>query len=309
MARQSIIIATRKSPLALWQANWVKACLEKAHPHLSVSLLGITTSADKIPYLPLTKIGGKGLFVKELEEALLHGKADLAVHSMKDMPMDLPEGLHLGAICAREDPWDVLVSNTYHALVQLPPGAVVGTSSLRRQSQLLAMRPDIKVAALRGNVNTRVAMLDQDEYAALILAEAGLNRLGLQERIREVYTPGQILPAAGQGALGIECRSQDEEMLQWIAPLNDAITAHCVTAERAMCKRLGGGCSVPVAAYAVVEEEQILLRGLVAQPDGALVLRAEAVSPFEQADHLGKQVAEDLIQQGALAILEALKDA
>lgn len=309
MARQSIIIATRKSPLALWQANWVKACLEKNHPHLSVTLLGMTTSADKIPYLPLTKVGGKGLFVKELEEALLAGKADIAVHSMKDLPMELPEGLHLGAICARENPWDVLVSNAYHSLTELPPGAIVGTSSLRRQSQLLAIRPDVKIAALRGNVNTRVAALDQDEYTALILAEAGLNRLGLQERIREVYAPDQILPAAGQGALGIECRADDTEMLQWIAPLNDVHTAHCVLAERAMCKRLGGGCSVPVAAYAIVEEEEILLRGLVAQPDGSLVLRAEAVSDLGQAEQLGIQVADDLIQQGALAILETLKDA
>lgn len=308
MKRRSIIIATRESPLALWQANWVKACLEANHPDLTVHLLGMTTTADNMLFLPLNKVGGKGLFVKELEEALLSGKADIAVHSMKDMPMDLPPGLSLNAICARESPWDVLISNAYSSLAQLPMGAIVGTSSLRRQSQLRALRPDIEVRYLRGNVNTRLAALDKAAFAAIILAEAGLNRLGLMERIREVFTAEQFLPSAGQGALGIECRANDAEIVQLISSLNDTATSICVRAERALCKHLGGGCSVPVAAFAILEEENIFLRGLVAQPDGSLVLKAEAIGALEEPEKLGIAVAIDLLNQGAGGILKALSE-
>ncbi|MDR3478118.1 MAG: hydroxymethylbilane synthase [Gammaproteobacteria bacterium] len=306
MTRKSITIATRKSPLALWQANWVKACLENSHPHLAVHLLGMTTTADNMPFLPLNKVGGKGLFVKELEEALLSKKADIAVHSMKDMPMDLPVGLRLGAICTREDPWDVFISNAYGAFAHLPEGAIVGTSSLRRQSQLLALRPDITTHYLRGNINTRLAALDKGEFAAIVLAQAGLNRLCLEDRIREVFTADHILPAAGQGALGIECREDDSEIAAIIATLNDAATSLCVKAERAMCKELGGGCSVPVAAYAVIEDEEIFLRGLVSEPNGSLVLKAEAVNTLSHPEILGIAVAKDLLNQGAGDILASL---
>jgi hydroxymethylbilane synthase len=270
--------------------------------------LGMTTTADNMLFLPLNKIGGKGLFVKELEEALLSGKADVAVHSMKDMPMDLPPGLMLGAICTREDPWDVLISNAYASLAHLPEGAIVGTSSLRRQSQLLALRPDITAHNLRGNVNTRLAALDKGEFAAIILAEAGLNRLHLQDRIREVFTADQLLPAVGQGALGIECRENDIEIAELIAALNDVTTSICVRAERAMCKALGGGCSVPVAAYAVIEEEEIFLRGLVSEPNGSLVLKAEAVNTLSYPEALGIAVAKDLLNQGAGEILASLSE-
>lgn len=303
MIPSSLIIATRESPLALWQANWVKARLEHFHPHLKVTLLGMTTAGDQITEIPLLQAGGKGLFLKELEEALLEGRADIAVHSMKDVPMDLPPGLCLAAMCEREDPRDAFVSNEFGSLHELPAQAQIGTSSLRRQSQLYAARPDVRLENLRGNVNTRLSRLDRHEFAAIILAAAGLKRLNLQDRIRSYLSPEQSLPAAGQGVLGIECRAEDTATQALLAPLNHAESACCVIAERAMCRYLGGGCHVPVAAYAMITGEKIVLRGLVAKPDGTLLLRAEQASGGETAEALGITVAKDLIQQGAKMIL------
>lgn len=305
MSRE-IRIATRKSALALWQAEYVKARLEAAHPDLTVSLVPMVSRGDKLLDAPLAKIGGKGLFVKELETALLENEADIAVHSMKDVPMEFPAGLGLYCICEREDPRDAFVSNTYDSLDALPAGAVVGTSSLRRQAQLLAHRPDLKIQFLRGNVNTRLAKLDAGEYDAIILAAAGLIRLGFGERIRSSIGVDESLPAGGQGAVGIECRSADSEVHQLLACLNDSATATRVTAERALNKRLNGGCQVPIACYAVLEGEQLWLRGLVGQPDGSLLLRAEGRAPAAEADALGVRVAEDLLAQGAERILQAV---
>ncbi|MBV2205133.1 hydroxymethylbilane synthase [Stutzerimonas degradans] len=305
MSRE-IRIATRKSALALWQAEYVKARLEAAHPDLTVSLVPMVSRGDKLLDAPLAKIGGKGLFVKELETALLENEADIAVHSMKDVPMEFPAGLGLYCICEREDPRDAFVSNTYDSLDALPAGAVVGTSSLRRQAQLLAHRPDLKIQFLRGNVNTRLAKLDAGEYDAIILAAAGLIRLGFGERIRSSIGVDESLPAGGQGAVGIECRSADSEVHQLLACLNDSATATRVTAERALNKRLNGGCQVPIACYAVLEGEQLWLRGLVGQPDGSLLLRAEGRAPAAEAEALGVRVAEDLLAQGAERILQAV---
>ncbi len=306
MTRSLLTIATRESPLALWQANWVRARLEHFHPDLQVTVLGLTTAGDQITEIPLLQAGGKGLFVKELEEALLDGRADIAVHSMKDVPMDLPPGLCLPVMCEREDPRDAFISNQFTFLNELPAQAKVGTSSLRRQSQLYAARPDIKLENLRGNINTRLACLDRNDFAAIILAAAGLKRLDLQNRIRSYLSPEQSLPAAGQGVLGIECRTEDKIIQSLIAPLNHAESALCVIAERAMCKYLGGGCHVPVAAYATVREKKIILRGLVAHPDGTLLLRAEQTGELEIAEALGIAVAKELVQQGAEAILKLI---
>nr|WP_286945328.1 hydroxymethylbilane synthase [Pseudomonas sp. UBA6718] len=303
MSRE-IRIATRKSALALWQAEYVKARLEQAHPGLKVSLVPMVSRGDKLLDAPLAKIGGKGLFVKELETALLENEADIAVHSMKDVPMDFPEGLGLFCICEREDPRDAFVSNTYDSLDALPPGSVVGTSSLRRQAQLLARRPDLKIHFLRGNVNTRLAKLDAGDYDAIILAAAGLIRLGFEARIRASISVDDSLPAGGQGAVGIECRTADAEIHALLAPLHHAETAARVTAERALNKRLNGGCQVPIACYALLEGEQLWLRGLVGQPDGGLLLRAEGRG--SDAEALGVQVAEQLLAQGAEAILKAV---
>ncbi|MEB2327894.1 MAG: hydroxymethylbilane synthase [Pseudomonas sp.] len=305
MSRE-IRIATRKSALALWQAEYVKARLEASHPELTVSLVPMVSRGDKLLDAPLAKIGGKGLFVKELETALLENEADIAVHSMKDVPMEFPAGLGLYCICEREDPRDAFVSNSYDSLNALPAGSVVGTSSLRRQAQLLARRPDLKIQFLRGNVNTRLAKLDAGEYDAIILAAAGLIRLGFGERIRSSIGVDESLPAGGQGAVGIECRSADSEVHQLLACLNDPATATRVTAERALNKRLNGGCQVPIACYAVLEGEQLWLRGLVGQPDGSLLLRAEGRAPAADAEALGVRVAEDLLAQGAERILQAV---
>ncbi|PKM25753.1 MAG: hydroxymethylbilane synthase [Gammaproteobacteria bacterium HGW-Gammaproteobacteria-13] len=305
MSRE-IRIATRKSALALWQAEHVKARLEQAHPGLKVSLVPMVSRGDKLLDAPLAKIGGKGLFVKELETAMLENQADIAVHSMKDVPMDFPEGLGLYCICEREDPRDAFVSNTYASLDALPAGSVVGTSSLRRQAQLLARRPDLKIQFLRGNVNTRLAKLDAGDYDAIILAAAGLIRLGFEERIRSSISAEDSLPAGGQGAVGIECRTADSEIHALLAPLHHRDTALRVTAERALNKHLNGGCQVPIACYAVLEGEQLWLRGLVGQPDGGLLLRAENRAPLAQAEQLGVQVAEALLAQGAAAILQAV---
>ncbi|KUM40168.1 hydroxymethylbilane synthase [Pseudomonas sp. EpS/L25] len=303
---REIRIATRQSALALWQADYVKARLEAAHPGLRVSLLPMTSRGDKLLDAPLAKIGGKGLFVKELENALLDGSADLAVHSMKDVPMAFPQGLGLYAICAREDPRDAFVSNRFAGLAELPQGSVVGTSSLRRQAQLLALRPDLEIRFLRGNVNTRLAKLDADEYDAIILAAAGLIRLGFADRIREYLSVENSLPAGGQGAVGIECRTDDAEVHVLLEPLHHLDTERRVAAERALNRRLNGGCQVPIACYAVQEGDLLWLRGLVGQPDGGLLLRAEARGPLNDPAGLGVAVAEDLLAQGAQGILDAV---
>ncbi|TBU71368.1 hydroxymethylbilane synthase [Pseudomonas daroniae] len=303
---REIRIATRKSALALWQAEHVKARLEQAHPGLQVSLVPMVSRGDKLLDAPLAKIGGKGLFVKELETALLENQADIAVHSMKDVPMDFPEGLGLYCICEREDPRDAFVSNHFDSLDTLPVGSVVGTSSLRRQAQLLARRPDLKIQFLRGNVNTRLAKLDAGEYDAIILAAAGLIRLGFEARIRDSISVEQSLPAGGQGAVGIECRVDDIELQALLAPLNHSETALRVSAERAMNKRLNGGCQVPIACYAILEGEQLWLRGLVGEPDGSRLLRAEQRGVAEDAERLGVEVAEALLVQGAGTILQAI---
>ncbi|CAI3791187.1 hydroxymethylbilane synthase [Rheinheimera sp. MM224] len=299
-------IATRKSALALWQANFVKAELEAAHPGLQVELVPMSTQGDKILDTPLAKIGGKGLFVKELETAMLEGRADIAVHSMKDVPVDFPEGLMLHTICQREDPRDAFVSNTFQQLADLPQGAVVGTSSLRRQCQIKAMRPDLQIKDLRGNVNTRLAKLDAGEFDAIILASAGLIRLGFEARIASFLEVGTSLPANGQGAVGIECRSDDFVVQQLLAPLEHQETRICVLAERAMNRKLQGGCQVPIGAFAVLQHNELWLRGLVGQLDGSEILRSEIKGDATQAEQLGTQLAEQLLALGADRILDAV---
>ena len=299
-------IATRKSALALWQANFVKAQLEAAHPGLQVELVPMSTQGDKILDTPLAKIGGKGLFVKELETAMLEGRADIAVHSMKDVPVDFPDGLMLHTICQREDPRDAFVSNTYQQLADLPQGAVVGTSSLRRQCQIKAMRPDLQIKDLRGNVNTRLAKLDAGEFDAIILASAGLIRLGFEARIASFLEVGTSLPANGQGAVGIECRSDDLVVQQLLAPLEHQETRICVLAERAMNRKLQGGCQVPIGAFAVLQQNELWLRGLVGQLDGSEILRSEIKGEATQAEQLGTQLAEQLLALGADRILDAV---
>ena len=299
-------IATRKSALALWQANFVKAQLEAAHPGLQVELVPMSTQGDKILDTPLAKIGGKGLFVKELETAMLEGRADIAVHSMKDVPVDFPEGLMLHTICQREDPRDAFVSNTYQQLADLPQGAVVGTSSLRRQCQIKAMRPDLQIKDLRGNVNTRLAKLDAGEFDAIILASAGLIRLGFEARIASFLDVGTSLPANGQGAVGIECRTDDLKVQQLLAPLEHRETRICVLAERAMNRKLQGGCQVPIGAFAVLNQNELWLRGLVGQLDGSEILRSEIKGEATQAEQLGTQLAEQLLALGADRILDAV---
>jgi hydroxymethylbilane synthase len=302
-----LTIATRESPLALWQAEYVKAALQDVHPGLQVELLGMTSRGDQLLDVPLAKVGGKGLFVKELETALLSGDADIAVHSMKDVPMEFPPGLGLAVICEREDPSDAFVSNRYRTLAELPPGSVVGTSSLRRECQLRERRPDLQVRFLRGNVNTRLRKLDDGEYDAVILASAGLIRLGFGSRIAESISPEDSLPAGGQGAVGIEWRCADEDVLALLHALHHEPTAQRVTAERAMNQRLQGGCQVPIACYAEhTGDGRLRLRGLVGKPDGSLILRAEAQAAADEARELGIQVAEQLLQQGAADILAAV---
>jgi len=303
MAARTLKIATRKSPLALWQANFVKDRLEALHPQLQVELVPMSTQGDKILDTPLAKVGGKGLFVKELETAMLEGRADIAVHSMKDVPVEFPEGLGLHTICEREDPRDAFVSNRFKAIAELPQGAVVGTSSLRRQCQLRAARPDLVIRDLRGNVNTRLAKLDAGEYDAIILAAAGLKRLEMAHRITAFIEPEQSLPANGQGAVGIECRLDDTELHALLAPLEHAETRAWVLTERAMNRALQGGCQVPIGAYALVEGEQIWLRGLVGSPDGSQVIRDEIRGPLADGEALGEQLAQRLLAAGADEIL------
>jgi len=301
-----IRIATRKSALALWQAHYVKAQLEIHHPGLQVELVPMSTQGDKILDTPLAKIGGKGLFIKELEIAMLEGRADIAVHSMKDVPVDFPAEFGLHAICERENPYDAFVSNHFAQLADLPPQAVVGTSSLRRQCQLRKLRPDLHIKDLRGNVNTRLAKLDEGLYDAIILASAGLIRLDMQQRITQ-HIPAELsLPAVGQGAVGIECRNDDHQLIAMLAVLNHAETALRVKAERAMNARLQGGCQVPIGSFAEIDGSTLTLRGLVGSPDGTTMLHAQASGHCEQAEYIGQQVAESLLAQGAEKILSAL---
>jgi hydroxymethylbilane synthase len=299
-------IATRKSPLALWQAEHVKARLQQAHAGLEVELVTMSTQGDKILDTPLAKIGGKGLFVKELEQGMLEDRADIAAHSIKDVPMDFPAGLFLAAILEREEPCDAFVSNTCASLNELPQGAVVGTSSLRRRSQLLSKRPDLQIHDLRGNVNTRLAKLDNGEYDAIILACAGLVRLDMGDRIRERLSAEQILPAVGQGAIGLEAREGDDEVLALISVLDDAETRYRVTAERALNLRLQGGCQVPIASHALLEGDELYLRGLVGEPDGSRIISADIRGPKVDAEQLGVQLADELLSKGARAILDKL---
>lgn len=308
MTKRKLVIATRESPLALKQAEWVKNQLQKIHPHLAVELLGMTTQGDKRLDVALRKIGGKGLFVKELEEALLDGRADIAVHSIKDMPMELPEGLIIPVICEREDPRDAFVSNDYQSLKVLPAHAKVGTASLRRQTQMRAMRSDLELLDLRGNMNTRLRKLDEGEFNAIILAAAGLKRLGMADRIRAYFSTDESLPAAGQGALGIECRADARQIQELIAPLHHQNTAYAVLAERAVCRRLQGGCQVPIAAFAEVSHGEVFLRGMVSDRTGTRQLRAKLTGSVAHAEDIGTRVAEELIQQGAEKILREFKD-
>ena len=296
-------IATRKSKLALWQAEFVKAELQRFHPELEVELVTFTTQGDIILDTPLAKIGGKGLFVKELEAAMLDGRADIAVHSMKDVPMEFPEGLGLSVICERENPTDAFVSNHYKSLLDLPQGAHVGTSSLRRQCQILAARPDLKISSLRGNVQTRLGKLDAGEFDAIILASAGLIRLELQERIADFISDDISLPAGGQGAVGIECRTDDQATQDLLAPLHHQLSAYRVTAERALNRRLEGGCQVPIACYATLDGDQLFLRGLVGSEDGQTIIRTEIKGHVDDAETLGIQAAENLLAKGAGKIL------
>lgn len=303
---KTLKIATRQSPLALWQAEHIRARLQELHPDLTVELVKFVTQGDKILDTPLAKIGGKGLFVKELEAALLDGRADLAVHSMKDVPMALPEGLTLAVICEREDPLDAFVSNHFEKFADLPQGARVGTSSLRRKSQILKQRPDLQIIDLRGNVGTRLGKLDDGQYDAIILASAGLKRLGLENRIRHTIEPNVSLPAVGQGALGLECRADDQDVLALIQPLLHIETDVCVRAERAFNAYLEGGCQVPIAGYATLQDGKIHIEGRVGSPDGQTLLRAEMTDEAHNAQQLGENLARNLLEQGAGDLLKAL---
>lgn len=304
---QKLVIASRESALAMWQAKHIQAILQQMYPQCEVSILGMTTQGDQILDKTLSKIGGKGLFVKELETALQENRADLAVHSIKDVPMVLPEGFALVAIGERANPFDAFVSNQYQRLEDLPKGALVGTSSLRREAQLRARNPHLVIKPLRGNVQTRLAKLDKGDYDAIILAAAGLERLQLNDRIRCVLSPADSLPAAGQGALGIEIAAHRADLVDVLLPLNHAKTAACVTAERALARALGGSCQVPLAAYCTADDAGILtLNGLVAHSDGSVVLTAQAQAPAQYADALGRAVAKKLADDGANEIIEAV---
>jgi hydroxymethylbilane synthase len=304
MLDKIIRIATRQSPLALWQAQYVQKQLMACHPGLQVELVPMVTKGDIILDTPLAKVGGKGLFVKELELAMLDGRADIAVHSMKDVPVEFPEGLGLVTICERDDPRDAFVSNHYANLADLPEGSVVGTSSLRRQCQLREQRPDLVIRDLRGNVGTRLSKLDNGDYDAIILAVAGLNRLNLQHRVRTALTPEECLPAVGQGAVGIECRLDDSETRALLAPLAHRETTLRVLAERAMNTRLEGGCQVPIGSYAEIDGDQIWLRALVGAPDGSQMVRGERRGNTADAESMGVDLAEELLANGAREILQ-----
>lgn len=301
-----LFIATRKSPLAMWQAEFVKTQLMQQHPQLAIELIGMSTQGDVLLDVPLAKIGGKGLFIKELEEQMLAGNAQLAVHSMKDLPAVLPEGFAIGAVMARHNPLDAFVSNTYASLDELPQGAIVGTSSLRRKSQLLAVRPDLQLHDLRGNIHTRMRKLDEGQYDAIILAAAGLERMGLPERIRSIIAAEVCLPAVAQGALAIEVLANDSSTQGFVDCLNDESTLACVRAERAMNAALEGGCQVPIGSYAIWQGEQIWLRGLVASLDGKTIIRGERKGSAADAQAMGEDLAQELLANGAKSILDVV---
>ncbi|MBI5203323.1 MAG: hydroxymethylbilane synthase [Nitrospirae bacterium] len=327
MKKKKVVIGTRGSKLALWQAEWVKSELIKLNPDLTIELNKIKTTGDKILDVPLAKVGGKGLFVKEIEEALLRGEADLAVHSMKDVPTDFPEGLYLAVICKREDPRDAFIAGVknsrglasgesprrqgvkgkefkINSFKDLPHGATVGTSSLRRSSQLLSIRPDLKISQLRGNLDTRLRKLDEGQFDAIILAAAGVKRLGWADRITETIEPSISLPAIGQGAVGIECRIDDEFINKLIAPLNHNETSVCVRAERACLKKLEGGCQVPIAAHAKLAGGKLALDGLVGSVSGDRIIKSNVEGNPSDAEALGLKLAEDLLSKGAKEILD-----
>lgn len=306
MANRTIRIATRQSPLALWQAEHVSTRLRQAFPNIDTELVTMVTRGDKILDAPLSKVGGKGLFVKELEQGMLENRADIAVHSMKDVPVEFPQGLHLAVIMEREDPSDAFVSNHYRNLEEIPKNARIGTSSLRRQCQIKARFPDSEILSLRGNVNTRLAKLDAGEYDAIILASAGLKRLGLEQRITERLETQDSLPAMGQGAIGIECRDDDSDIHQYLSVLHHDATHLCVTAERAMNARLNGGCQVPIAGFAEIIGDRLHMRGLVGHPNGSVLYRTEGSASLDQAEVLGVRLAEDLLAQGAARILSEI---
>ncbi len=307
MKKNKVVIGTRGSKLALWQAEWVKAELQALNPGLEIELNKIKTTGDKILDVPLAKVGGKGLFVKEIEEALQRGEADLAVHSMKDVPTEFPEGLYLAVICEREDPRDAFIAQNKEqragSLKDLPQGATVGTSSLRRSCQLLSKRPDLKIVQLRGNLETRFRKLDEGQFDAMILATAGVKRLGWQQRITEVIEPQTSLPAIGQGAVGIECRINDEFINKLIAPLNHKETSICVRAERALLKRLQGGCQVPIAAYATIKDGRLIMDGLVGSVTGDRIIKEHLEGKIEDAETIGITLGEKLLSKGADKIL------
>ena len=304
---KKIVIASRESALALWQAEFIKRWLIELYPQSEISILGMTTRGDQILNISLSKIGGKGLFIKELEQAMAEGRADIAVHSMKDLPMNMPPGFALAAIAEREDPRDAFVSNHYKSLDALPAGSVVGTSSLRRESQLRARFPYLQVQPLRGNVQTRLRKLDEGQYAAIILAAAGLKRLGLADRITTVLSPELSLPAVGQGALGIECLSERTDLIELMKPLHHIKTGQCVESERAMSRELGGSCQVPLGGFAEIIEGELVLRGFVASPDGSRMLSAQLSGNPAAGETMGIHLAKDLKAQGADEILDALK--
>ncbi len=291
----------------MWQSEFVRGQLSRLYPSCEVGILGMSTRGDEILDVSLAKVGGKGLFVKELEAALADGRADIAVHSAKDVPMELPEGFRIAAIGVREDPRDGVVSPRYASLAALPRGAVVGTSSLRREAQLRERYPGLEFRALRGNLDTRLAKLDRGDYDAIVLAVAGLKRLGLGDRVRAILEPEESLPAAGQGALAIECRAERTDLAGHLAALNDAATAACVRAERAVSRALGGSCQLPLGAFAQLEGEEIRLRGLVAAPDGSRIVRADARGPMREPERVGEQLAQSLLARGAEAILAAIQ--
>lgn len=303
---EKIVIASRESQLALWQANFIRSRLLELYPQTEITILGMTTRGDQILDTSLSKIGGKGLFIKELEQALEDGRADIAVHSMKDVPMNVPPGFRLAAITEREDPRDAFVSNDFSTLEGLPAGSVVGTSSLRRESQLRAGFPHLQVRPLRGNVQTRLRKLDEGEYSAIILAAAGLKRLELDYRISALLSPELSLPAVGQGALGIECRENDLDMVEWMRPLHHVMTAYCVEAERAMSRVLGGSCQVPLGGFAEILEDVLTLRGFVATPDGTKMIADRLCGKPESGKLVGEQLAQNLKAHGAQEILAAL---
>jgi hydroxymethylbilane synthase len=309
MPENRVRIATRKSQLALWQAEHVAALLRHFHPGLEVELVGMSTQGDRVLDTPLAKIGGKGLFVKELEQGMLAGEADLAVHSMKDVPVELPAGLHIAVVLEREDPRDAFVSQRFGSMDELPAGARVGTSSLRRRCQLAEMRPDLDIADLRGNVNTRLDKLDRGDYDAVVLASAGLRRLGLEDRIRQPLGPEVMLPAIGQGVIGVECRVDDPRIQQLLAALHHADTGVRIGAERALNQHLHGGCQVPIAGHAELGHGVVVLRGLVGRPDGSEVVHGVISGRPDDAEELGAVLAEDLLSRGARSILDELFEA